>query len=356
MSRIILRPDLALHLGHLGKLFHCLSKNAACYVYLNDRFVDETIVMNFIDDLLSLNANITIIRITNYIGLIDKYYQILFLAKKITRDQYTLKFMVTILDIIFNITQIVDNKFYIYNKWIYTYFNKSLPNISKYRGNRIIDYDFNMVKEYKRDDPRLLTVAGLKSRGIPTNVIKLLYSDMITSAKDIRNILKKYVSDDGVQMTIIKNPKKIILSNFRENETEYIYSNEELYPLSKVIYMNGDNIELNKTMLLKHGLKIYIEEIINDVIYARYLGQMRHVQTDVKWISFDLYINPNILKAKLSIFGDWCNKIEDIIQHDVMVDINNFKYKKSTNKILYDEDGYYSIVGYNMGKLIINHL
>lgn len=450
-TRVILRPEWNLHLGHLGSVFfnhkivedfykkHNISnkiqpeklenynkiihnvwgnqtnnetekqtKNIGkFYIFVNDFNIQKSVLYRFYRDLRWLKLQyLEIISLNNQIGVIDKYlsnlihnnkvilelgnhtyiydqnyinaiykdngnnlniiypikfrlnlpeakYPLITMTKYPLSEQiYSINFLIAIFDIEYNITNLVDSIYKhqitleveIMYKWLFKYFKKEIPHKIYHNGYKIANFYYKhndildlinkrIIQNYS--DPRLLTVAGMRNKGIPVNVIKefcnLGNKRLEIQLQYLDYILELYLQTCSIsRLNVICNPITIVLTNFRKKETEYLLtSKRELISLSHMIYISKEHmkyLKLDTEIYLQYGLKIKPEKFLkNDIIEARYLGNYSNSNffngnkikippglninsIIIPWLSPDLELNSgqsNLIMGKINLYNNW---------------------------------------------------
>ncbi len=112
------------------------------------------------------------------------------------------------------------------------------------------------------DDPRLITLSGLRRRGIPaSSIMKFILSVGLpkTQGATEMDMLYQVVRDDlklsCKRVNAVINPLEVVITNYPEGEVEYLDAennkeNEELgsrkLPFSKTVYIERDDFVLEK--------------------------------------------------------------------------------------------------------------
>ncbi len=212
------------------------------------------------------------------------------------------------------------------------------------------------------NDPRLMTISGMKKKGYTKkcilNFCKYLgisKQESIININVLKNLLRKDLNKTSLRTMGIINPIKIILINIKKKEKIYIpnhpnnnsFGKRKIY-LYKKIYIDkkdikiNKNLKLNKISLLNNKLKLKYSKIIiiKDIIFNKKnkikfikckISKEKYIKKKYKiihWISKN-----DSIKVKFKIFKNLFKK------YNLLKNNNNFlnyiNKKSIKNKIGY---------------------
>ena len=168
------------------------------------------------------------------------------------------------------------------------------------------------------DDPRLPTLEGLRRRGIrPEAVRKFILSlgltknDTNSPFDALESFNRKIIDHDSIRLNLIKNPKKLSITNLPTNSIEL--SNHPTVDLGKRIVEIGENILLSEEDMNDIS--------VNDEIRLMSLGNVKITETGSKFTGeyIDDELKDNVKKIQW-ISEDNAHEIKIIIPKQLFID------------------------------------
>jgi glutamyl-tRNA synthetase len=175
------------------------------------------------------------------------------------------------------------------------------------------------------DDPRLITIAGLRKRGILPEAIREFVTRFGLSKTDSKVSIdmllaenRKLIDGMAIRLFFIAKPARLEVNGIPEDKREgkiKMHPTEDLgyrkYKLTDVFFINTyDAINLNKGDLvrLKDAFDIKIEKIEGDSIEAAYTEDGGKEAPKLQWVNEGNYINAKILVIGNLLNGEIFNK------------------------------------------------
>ncbi len=163
------------------------------------------------------------------------------------------------------------------------------------------------------DDPRLVTIAGLRRRGIQPSAIMefvLRFGMSKTDSKvGIEMLLaenRKIIDNKSPRLFFIKDPIKITVTEIPDSKRKIemkAHPSESLkhrrYNLSDIFFINSYdalNLRNGDTIKLKDAFGIKIHSIEKDNIEASYLSETADSAARIPWVNKDNYLEANLLE------------------------------------------------------------
>jgi len=168
------------------------------------------------------------------------------------------------------------------------------------------------------DDPRLPTLEGLRRRGIrPEAVRKFILSlgltknDTNSPFDALESFNRKIIDHDSIRLNLIKNPKKLSITNLPTNSIEL--SNHPTVDLGKRIVEIGENILLSEEDMNDIS--------VNDEIRLMSLGNVKITETGSKFTGeyIDDELKDNVKKVQW-ISENNAHEIKIIIPKQLFID------------------------------------
>jgi len=168
------------------------------------------------------------------------------------------------------------------------------------------------------DDPRLPTLEGLRRRGIrPEAVRKFILSlgltknDTNSPFDALESFNRKIIDHDSIRLNLIKNPKKLSITNLPTNSIEL--SNHPTVDLGKRIVEIGENILLSEEDMNDIS--------VNDEIRLMSLGNVKITEIGSKFTGeyVDDELKDNVKKVQW-ITEDNAHEIKIIIPKQLFID------------------------------------
>lgn len=243
---------------------------------------------------------------------------------------YIFDYIIKVLDALMNITDVITTTINdVSDTDIMAFFTSK--NSLKYHtldtykitGFRYSKKDWPTMPE---DDPRLMTIRGLKARHVPPEVIYSFYLNASAVHKHDSSIkitffdklLKTYLSLTSPKTFGIIDPLTVELTNIPQCYTEFIFKSGDStpLPLSRTIFIDkadfglidhGSTVSKDKEALLRHtGGAIYISDVEMDhrgiptKLYAKYY-QTHRSEASIHWMSSIAGSEP--IRAKFFLYN-----------------------------------------------------
>lgn len=204
-------------------------------------------------------------------------------------------YIIKVIDLLLNITDVVTTSLNdVTDRDIMGYFTNYVSSKIKY--HRLDTYKIIGFRYSKRDwpalpedDPRLMTLMGLKSRYVPSCVIKKFYNQATDLLKfgsyraikitQFDAILRNYLNATSLRAFGVLDPLEITLTNVEERYLEYAMkpchpnrtSQYNIVPLTRRVWIDkndfslvqtSDKLSKNTSMRLKYANVIYCTDVI----------------------------------------------------------------------------------------------
>ena len=181
------------------------------------------------------------------------------------------------------------------------------------------------------DDPRLVTIAGLRRRGVMPKAIKefsmrfgMSKTESIVDINILLSENKKIIDSHSKRLFYVEKPFKITVNGIPEEKkqikiklhptTELGYRN---YLLTNVFFINAydaNNLSINGDLKLKDAFDIKIENIENREATARYIDKQTHPSLKVQWVNEGNLMKCNIYEIGNLLDGDLFNNNSMILK------------------------------------------
>lgn len=230
-----------------------------------------------------------------------------------------------------------------------------------------------------KDDPRLLTLPGLKARHVPPEVLYAFYLHAM-QVKDIKinyidNLLRNYLNYHSYRVFGVLNPVKVEIQNWKDRNTEFIckprlpstyistsfpehtQGNLYLSPLSQTLYIdktdfgfhNENNLSKNREVRLKYGHVISCTDVEIDhgikSIKVDYISCYSKTKRCIHWVSSEYGEEP--VKALFYLYNTFYTGMnsllnvvikEGYIENEPFNDLNRIYQLERTGYFIYDEN------------------
>ncbi|WP_212113345.1 glutamine--tRNA ligase [Candidatus Shikimatogenerans silvanidophilus] len=220
------------------------------------------------------------------------------------------------------------------HKPLYNWYIKEINNINKKKiipkqyefsrlnltntilSKRILNFliEKKIIKGW--DDPRILTIIGMRRRGYPSEsiidfckLIGLNKRNNIIPFYLLENIVRKYLNKISIKVMVVINPLKLVIINYNYDKTELLYikkNKNRIIPFCKYIYIEKKDFSLKKNFFrLKIGKKVRLKNayIIKAISYKKNKkGNFTKVYCKYypDTLSDNSFSNLNIVKKKLN--------------------------------------------------------
>ncbi len=249
----------------------------------------------------------------------------------------------------------------------------------------------NIIRSW--DDPRVLTLAGLRRRGYTPKSIKSFCDDIGVSRNEnkiplerLEHSLRADLNNCSNRVFAVLNPLKIILTNYEDNDVRYVVANNHpiypdrgtrLLPFSKILYIERTDfreinsndyygLAPNKTVGLKYApCHIYCNDVIKnengEVIELHCIADFDKKTKPKTFIHWLAQSAPGIdpLKAEVRLYdklfeklnendSNWMkyvNTNSEIIIKNAMIDpiFNEPKYCNVYEKYQFERNGFFVV-------------
>ncbi len=166
-------------------------------------------------------------------------------------------------------------------------------------------------------DPRLVTIAGLRSRGIQPEAIKIFSlrfgmskTDSIVDISLLLDENKKLIDSYAKRLFFVANPIKLIINNFNSNEIKLkikLHPNKnlgfrEIEIKDNIFYISKNDalkLKTNEIIYLKDFHNIIVKQINKNEIYTDLIDNNKNRKyKTIQWVSNNNYININVIIPK----------------------------------------------------------
>ena len=175
------------------------------------------------------------------------------------------------------------------------------------------------------DDPRLVTISGLRRRGITPNAIKefsMRFGMSKSESKvDINMLLsenKKLIDTTSKRLFYVEKPLKVTVAGIPEEKKNVklkLHPSSDLgyrtYMLSNIFFINtydATNLIKDGDLRLKDAIDIKIESINKNGISARYVESSSSTAPRVQWVNEGNFISCNIYEVGTLLNNELFNK------------------------------------------------
>ncbi|MGC8479117.1 MAG: glutamate--tRNA ligase [Candidatus Micrarchaeia archaeon] len=298
--------------------------------------------------LKGINSSETIIRLNYDLGASNTSMRdpTLFRVKTATHyrqgDKYTVwptySFNTPITDSIKGVTDVIRSKEFELMDELYFYILEKLelrkPRIHSVARLEIKDNITSkrkinaLIKEgllWGYDDPRLVTIAGLRRRGVKPLAIKefsLRFGMSKTESKvDISMLLnenKKIIENHAKRLFYVENPRKLYVKNIpleKKKMRMKVHPTLDMgyrsYTLDNVFFINSYDANVlseNEDLRLKDAFDIKIENIDKNEIIATYTDKQSSTAPKVTWVNEGNFMGCTIYEIKNLLNGEEFNK------------------------------------------------
>ena len=376
------------HLGHLQTLYHndefATANKGKCYMLLDDRYVDFRSSIEQDITYLSLQSTVIIsirkydniinsetkklamagkiymlsgknkvtnaTQISSYIDACSAYFQLKLTGSDTTigfvkqnengqlKLIYILEYIVKICDIIFNITDVTNDL-----PETFKILNTRTLNLLPFKEYIIEDFKYTkkLWTPETLSDPCLLTLKGLKKRGIPSCVLWNFYRYAVHHSHvtlfDFEKILIAYLHTVAVPLTVIIDP---LLLHLKEdaiyiNRSEVGLDHQQLKK-NQICYLYGtpDSVKCTGIEMTKTGIQALHGERIKH--------QEQYTPVSLHWLPDD----STVQHGSLCIYNWFYTGLNEVIppmdvpivytHHGIIPDI--IYYIKDWGFITYDKE------------------
>lgn len=166
------------------------------------------------------------------------------------------------------------------------------------------------------DDPRLVTIAGLRRRGVSPKAIKefvlrfgLSKSDAKVNIEMLLAENRKIIDSTSKRLFFVDKPLKLAVKGIPKNKIEIkirAHPNEDLgyreYKLNGAFFINAydaDNLRTGDQIRLKDAFDIIIENAKGNTLEASYTAKEKKEAKKVQWVGQESYV-----RCKALMVGD----------------------------------------------------
>lgn len=289
-----------------------------------------------------------------------------------TGDKYCvyplMNLSVSVDDHLLGMTHVLRGKDHIVNtekqKYIFDYFGWEMPEYIHYGILKIEGPVLSTSKmhagieegTYKGwDDPRLGTLKALKRRGIKSEAIYKLMTEIGIKQADVRfsweNLYaanKDIIDKDTRRFFFVENPKKAIVENAEKTVLNLrIHPDRPEFGERELIFDGNiyvsDDLELGKMYRLMELFNIVVEKIEGDIIYAKYHSDDFKIARQNKakiihWIPVKDAVNVKVIDTDANEHVGFAEKGFKVVDVDDIVQFERFGFvrvdEKKENEII----------------------
>ena len=265
--------------------------------------------------------------------------------------------------------------------WEYSRLNLSRNVLSKRKLQILVEK--KIVNGW--DDPRILTINGLRRRGYTRDAINGFVDQIgvtrrgnenILSIHNLEVVVRRDLDKNAPRTMTVLNPIKVVFENIqkeKEIETQLFPKNPEkgkrIITLSNVIYIENSDfrevddvnffgLSINKETGLKYGGTIFCKEMIKDenghiVLKCIYTDEIKKTKGRIHWISdkdsvkCEARLYDHLFKSEnpsgLDNFLDDINPNSLIIRGNALVHKSIIKNIKAFDHFQFERNGYFVV-------------
>ncbi len=264
-------------------------------------------------------------------------------------------------------------------------------------SKRKIQYLIKKNIIYSWDDPRILTICGLKKRGYPSIALKdFIHKIGITKRNSMIDISlleywgRKHLNKISTRVMVVLNPVKIIIDNYCSNKIEWIklknnpedkHSGIRNVPFSKNIYIEesdfleekkdnffrlfiGNKVRLKGSYVIEAKYVVKNEKGKIKEIHCNYFSKtesIKKIRSTLHWVSI-----PHIFPIKINIYKTlFLKKKNNKLLDEYEINPNSkktiigyaepfLKKVKKGDYLQFQRIGYFCVEEVHNGKIILN--